>query len=346
MTTKNICLVSTFLAASVGIASAQQATTPPPFVFVPEPLEHSEHHAQVYTDADGTHHHFKLAQDFKAFKVDVKPFKVELDQFTQLAAPFRQEKNQSDGWYSQARGYIDRDQYERALEPLERVIAGKGARADAATYWKAYSLSKLSRRDEALSALGQLQKQFPDSRWVRDARALEVEIKQASGQSVTTETLNDELKLLALQGITRTDPEAAFPVVEKMLAGGSSVRIKERALFVVSQSRSDRAREILANVARGNANPDLQQSAIRYLGIQGTPEATAALTAVYKAETSVDMKRAVISALMMPRNTTAISALVTLARGERDPELKTAIVRHLATSNSPEAKSYMLEILK
>jgi predicted Zn-dependent protease len=251
-----------------------------------------------------------------------------------------------DQWYSQARSFIDRDQYDRAMDPLDRVIGAKGERADAAMYWKAYSQLKLARRDEALSTLGQLQKQYPGSKWLGDARALEVEIKQAAGQPVSADALNDDLKLLALQGILRTDPEAAFPVVEKMLMGGSSVRVKERALFVLSQNRSERAQQIIGNVARGTSNPDLQLTAIRTLGISNSPEAINTLTAVYRGDSSVDVKRGVISALASSRNTAATSALVTLARAERNPELKTLMVRHLSNSSNAEAKGLMLELLK
>ena len=162
---------------------------------------------------------------------------------------------------------------DRALEPLDRVISAKGERVDAAMYWKAYSLMKLARRDEALSTLGQLTKQFPDSPWVRDARALEVEVKQAAGQNAATDAVDDETKLLALNGIMRTDPDAALAAVEKMLAGSSNVRLKDRALFVLSQSRSDKAVGIISNVARSNTNPDLQQRAIRYLGQSNNADA-------------------------------------------------------------------------
>ena len=256
-----------------------------------------------------------------------------------------QELNQLESLYSQARQRIDSNQYDRALEPLERLIDAKGSRADAAMYWKAYSLMKLARRDEALSTLGQMTKQFPDSRWLRDARALEVEVKQASGQNVSADLVDDDTKLLALQGIMRTDPDAALPAVEKMLAGSGSVKLKDRALFVLSQSRSDRALPILGNVARTNTNPDLQQRAIRYLGISNSPEAITTLTAVYRGDNSVETRKAVISALSSSRNQAATPALVSLAKAERNPELKTQIVRYLSNSSSAEAKAYMLEIL-
>ena len=250
-----------------------------------------------------------------------------------------------DAAYSQAQNYIDRNQYDRALEPLDRVISAKGERAVGAMYWKAYSLMKLARRDEALSTLGQLTKQFPDSPWVRDARALEVEVKQAAGQNAATDAVDDETKLLALQGIMRTDPDAAIPAVEKMLAGGGSVRLKDRALFVLSQSRSDKALGIISNVARVNTNPDLQQRAIRYLGQSNTADSMKTLSTVYGGSSSVDVKKAVISALASSRNPAAVTTLVALARAERNPELKNSIVRHLSNSNAPEAKGLMLEIL-
>jgi hypothetical protein len=226
------------------------------------------------------------------------------------------------------------------------VIGAKGERVDAAMYWKAYSLMKLARRDEALSTLGQLSKQFPSSPWVKDARALEVEVKQAAGQNVSTDTADDEIKLLALQGIMRSNPDTALPAVEKLLAGGGSVRLKERALFVLSQSRNDKALGIIGNVARTNTNPDLQQRAIRILGSSNSPEATNTLVAVYKADNSIETKKAVISALASaPRNTGAITALVTIGRAERNPELRTRIVQHLSNSNSPEAQQFLIEIV-
>ena len=42
------------------------------------------------------------------------------------------EPSSGEAAYSQARGYIDRNQYDRALEPLDRLINAKGDRADAA----------------------------------------------------------------------------------------------------------------------------------------------------------------------------------------------------------------------
>ena len=347
MTTHRILLTSTFVLAVAASVAAQpvivspgapgevrifEPGTPFPLVTVP-PVQ--------IPDIKGLEGIISLATANAQEKANVvigsgkgQPFQF----YTQGGSP--------EQWYSQARSFIERDQYDRAMDPLDRIISAKGERADAAMYWKAYSQLKLARRDEALATLGQMQKQYPSSKWVGEARALEVEIKQAAGQPVSADAANDDLKLLALQGILRTDPEAAFPVVEKMLMGGSSVRVKERALFVLSQNRSDRAQQIIGNVARSTSNPDLQMTAIRTLGISNSPDAISTLTTVYRGDSSVDVKKAIINALASSRNAMATSALVTLARAERTPELKTQIVRHLSNSNNAEAKAYMLELLK
>ena len=47
----------------------------------------------------------------------------------------------------------------------------------------------------------------------------------------------------ALRAIMQNDPDQAIPIIEKMLSGANSPKVKDRALFVLSQSRSARARE-------------------------------------------------------------------------------------------------------
>src|SRR4030095_14967154 len=85
---------------------------------------------------------------------------------------------------------------------------------------------------------------FPSSRWLGDARALELQIRQRAGQSVSPDTqADDDLKLLAIQGLMHSNPEQSVPMLEKLLAGNNSPRLKERALFVLAQSGSKRGAE-------------------------------------------------------------------------------------------------------
>src|SRR5204862_7973570 len=122
----------------------------------------------------------------------------------------------------------------------------------------------------------------PKSRYSNDGKALEVEVKNSSGQPVNPAAESDEeMKLIAIQTLANNPSEEAIPILQKVLQGTGSPRLKARALFVLAQSNSPKAREVLVNIAKGNANPDLQMKAVQYLGIHGGRESRAALAEIY-----------------------------------------------------------------
>ena len=138
--------------------------------------------------------------------------------------------------YQRARQAIERAQWSQAVQQFTALAQAKAPRADAAMYWRAYALDKMNRHADALAAVGELFKSFPASRWVADARALELQVRQRSGQPVAVDSGDDELKLLAIQGLQQTAPERAVPLLVKVMNDVGSLRLKERALFVLSQS--------------------------------------------------------------------------------------------------------------
>lgn len=240
--------------------------------------------------------------------------------------------DRADDLYDEGRDAIEEGKYDRALDRFNRLIELKSSRTDAALYWKAYSLSKLGQRSEALTTLADLQKQFAESRWSRDAKALEVELRQASGQTVSPAAQeDDDLKLMALRGIMDSAPEEAYPIIEKMLAGPNSPKVKDRALFVLSQGRGARARDIIASIAKGNANPDLQLRAIKYLGIMNGADNRQVLADVYKSSPDVSVKRAILRSFMVAGDR---ERLLSVAKTESAPELRGEAVQQLGVMNA------------
>src|SRR5712691_7030472 len=135
--------------------------------------------------------------------------------------------------YDRGTQALDEEHWDRAIEAFDAVVRMAGRKADAGLYWKAYGLNKAGRAADALAAIAQLRKSAPQSKWLNDARALEMEIRQRSGQRTSPETEGDEdLKLMALNGLLNTDSERALPLLEKFLTGNSSPKLRERALFV------------------------------------------------------------------------------------------------------------------
>jgi len=261
--------------------------------------------------------------------------------------------------YDQARTAIDREQYGRALGQLDALIArfdGKSLaesmanRVDAAMYWKAYALGKQRDLSEALKTLESMQSRFADSRWLKDALALKVEMMQASGQAVSPDAqANEDIKLLALRGLMQGDPDRAVAMIEQLLSGSSSLTVKENALFVLSQSRSAKALEILANSAKGIGNLDLQIRAIRYLGVMNGPGSEQILEDVYRSSSDEGVKRAIIRSFMVSGNRARLAAIAGDAnsspalRGEAVQQLGAMragdeLVRLYARESAPEVK--------
>ncbi|NWF85675.1 MAG: HEAT repeat domain-containing protein [Bryobacteraceae bacterium] len=260
----------------------------------------------------------------------------------------------SDAAYNQAMKLIDDRQWQAAAAAFDNLAKQASPRADASLYWKAYAQNKLGRRDEALASIAELRKSHPSSRWVNDASALEVEIRQSMGQPVSPENIaDDDLKLMALNGLMHSDPQRALPILQKIIAGPQSPKLKERALFILAQSSSPQARQILGDIARGSSNPDLQRRAIRSLAVSGNKENRQIMTEVYNSNAAPEVKKEIIRGFMISGDKERIGAL---ARTEKDPALRSEAIRQLgvmgdqatlsalyASETSPELRKEILQ---
>jgi hypothetical protein len=229
--------------------------------------------------------------------------------------------------YERAHEFIEAREWARALEQFGTLTAAGSPRADASLYWMAYALDKMNRQTEALTRVAELAKAFPSSRWLNEARALEIQVRQRAGQPVSPGAQNDDdLKLLAIQGLQHMDPEQAVPLLEQLLQGNQSPRLKERALFVLAQSASPRASRVITDIARGKSNPDLQRKAIQYLGMHGNTANRQALGDIYAASSDIAVKRQILRSFMMSGDRQRVLAAATT---EKVPELRGEAVRQL-----------------
>jgi outer membrane protein assembly factor BamD (BamD/ComL family) len=265
-------------------------------------------------------------------------------------------KGREDELYDEGTAALDEGSWERAVSSFREVAEMKGRRADGALYWTAYAKAKQGQSAEALATVGELRKAYPQSRWLKEAGALEVEIRQRAGQPTRPESVADEdLKLMALNGLMNSDPEQAIPLLEKFLQGHSSRKLQERALFVLCQSGSPKAREIVTRIARGESQPDLQRKAIQSLGVFGSHESRQVLADVYASTSDPSVKKSVLQAFMVGGEK---DRLLAAARGEKDPEVRRQAVRLLGamgarsellamyqSETDPEAKKTVLQSL-
>ncbi len=241
----------------------------------------------------------------------------------------------SDRLYDCGRDALDDKQWDRAVDYFGKVAASKGERADAALYWKAYAQNKLGQRAEALTTIAEFKSAYAKSRWGNDVSALEIDVRQHSGQPVKPgETSDDDLKLLALQALMGNNSAEAVPMLEKILQGPQSPKVKDRALFVLAQTQTPTARAIVVKVAKGGANPDLQARAVRYLGEINSPESRQALSEVYGTTADPEVKRNILRSYMVAHDR---DHLVAAARQEQDQSLRVEAIRQLGNMRADDA---------
>jgi HEAT repeat protein len=239
--------------------------------------------------------------------------------------------DREEDYYDRANDSLDDHDWRRAASLFRRVADLKQSHADAAMYWEAYAQSKMGARSEALSTLLQLEKSYPKSKWVADGKTLEVEIRQSAGQEISPEHVDDEdVKLMAINGLMNSDPERAIPILEGILSGHQPIKMKERALFVLSQSSSDKAFEILVRTARSGP-PDLRDRAVRFLGMMGGERSRGVLADIYTSTSDIAVKKSVLRSYMIAGDR---KHLLALAKGESNPELRADAVLQLGVTGA------------
>ena len=229
--------------------------------------------------------------------------------------------------YDNGREALDDDHYEKAAAEFAELAKLNGPQTDAALYWKAYAENRLGKKAASLATIAEIKSKYAQSRWKKDAEALEIEVRQSSNQQVKPEEHGDaELYNLALQGLMNSSPERAIPLIGKKLNSPASVKDKSKLLFILAQSGRSEAMEILANIARGQSNPELQGKAVEYLSMFGGDKSHKLLNDIYSSSNDESVRRAVIRSYLLNGDR---ASLLSAAKGEKNESLRREAIRTL-----------------
>ncbi len=221
-----------------------------------------------------------------------------------------------------------RDRFRRLETELLKKEPGS---VDAAVYWQAYALLQAKRSTEAKAMLEKLKRDFPDSRWSKEAEILMRQVQASSGSIPTPIGNDDELAEVAVTGLMQASPERAIPILRKVLQGTHSIEVKKRALFVLSQLDEDEALVVLGDIATTSNDSELRGEAIRMLGISGEDKAIERLRTIYASSKNTEEKRAIIQAwLIADRPELVMQA----ARGGTDEELRKVAIQSLGAMHA------------
>jgi HEAT repeat protein len=156
----------------------------------------------------------------------------------------------------------------------------------------------------------------------------------AKAQQSSGNVSDDELKMMALDGLRGADASVAVPQLQKVLAGNGSDNLKKRALSILAHEDTPQAREAVASFARSQTNPVLQAEAIRQLGVTGNPDAMKTLSDIYASSTDPSIKKSILRAFMTAGDK---QHLLTAAQSEKDPSVRIEAIRLLGAMGSRDA---------
>ena len=268
------------------------------------------------------------------------------------ASSYAGDQVSEDQVYADGTKAMNEGRWSDAEKAFRRTAEMHGKRADGAIYWQAYVQNKEGQPKQALNTCQSLASEYAQSKWLSECDALLVEMRKTpgigvEGYSSAPDTkpakADDEIKMLALNSLMQQDPERALPIVKSiLLSSKQSPQLKEKALFVLTESQSKEAQEILNQIARGGMDADLQVRAIHMMAAMKGKAAAGFLTEIYKNAQNDRVKNAAIDGMFISADA---SDLIAIARAESNPELKRRVVGKLALMRGKEVSDYMMEIL-
>lgn len=236
-----------------------------------------------------------------------------------------------------------------AAEQFKEAIKVDKSTADASMYWRAHALYRAGRGKEAERQLNTLERKYPDSRWVKEARILQIEHDTAPALAdvVDENGMDEDLRMFALAQLMDRDPERALPLVLDMLRDTGSEGVRSDALFMLGMSDDPRAQEAIAQIARDSKNPKMQADAIHMLGVSSNQPSIDLLASLYKESDSIEVKQAVIQAYMVgDESDELLKILADLLKTEKNPELQRDIIHTLGMMDATEELRELYPTLK
>ncbi|HMG73606.1 MAG TPA: HEAT repeat domain-containing protein [Pyrinomonadaceae bacterium] len=260
----------------------------------------------------------------------------------------------------------------------------KDKNVDQALYWLAFALNKQAKYRDAEQRLKRLLKEFPQSNWIEDAAAMQIELASRFGNDRAVEESikqgDTEVRVVALKSLFQTNPDRAFTYAETIFAPGSesNPQLKRSAIALMGQYGGSRATALLTKVVDAEADPKLQRAAIAALGRIGditvlpqlralatnsnddetvnavlfaisqyvSTEAQAALSDLARSAPSIETRRRAIDWLGKKQGEAAIDQLTTIYAASQDAQIKNQVLRTLSQIGGARASARLFDIAR
>ena len=254
---------------------------------------------------------------------------------------------QRDPLYNEGMKAMDEGRWADAAATFDKEAVKNPDSSEASLYWKAYSLEKLGKHDEANITCAKLESSRPTSSWNRECMRLRVQ------STVDTETLKAHASERAQHEAERAQHEAERAQLNALnidqhlttltLNGpfdregiGKSRQpidpnddIKLLALNSLMQQEPEKALPILRAFIFSDKPIELRHRALFMLGESKAPGAPELLTEIATKNSDPELQRAAVQTLAITRGKEAAPALVKIYRESTDHNVKRAALSGL-----------------
>ncbi|MBB5065350.1 HEAT repeat domain-containing protein [Granulicella mallensis] len=254
---------------------------------------------------------------------------------------------QRDPLYNEGMKAMDEGRWADAAAAFDKVAAKNPDGSDSSLYWKAYSLDKLGKHNEASATCDQLRVSQPKSSWNRECMRLRVQLTidtemlkshtlERSGREAERSRVDAQLAaitsadtypaMITLQGVEPFDVEDLGKPRQPIDPNDD---IKLLALNSLMRQEPEKALPTLRTFLFSDKPIELRRRALFVLGQSKAPGAQELLTEIATKNTDLALQRAAVQTLATMHGKEAGPELVSIYRGSTDRSVKQAALSGL-----------------
>jgi HEAT repeat protein len=240
----------------------------------------------------------------------------------------------ADSLYREARKALSSDAYRRAADLFRRIrdTYPKSMYTPDAPYWEAFALHRLGGDADlrrALEALEMQLEKFPKASTRGDATSLRTRVEgmlARNGDAVAIAGLasravnatrdgcpraQDDERIDALNAVAQMDPEAALPILKRVIARREpcTQQLRRTAVWLVASKRQAEAASILMTVAKSDPDKDVREQAVFWMANVPTEEATSMLIELAKKGDDLELRKRAVYSLSRSKSPRAATTL-------------------------------------
>jgi TolA-binding protein/HEAT repeat protein len=161
---------------------------------------------------------------------------------------------------------------------------------------------------------------------------------------------DDDIRIAALNAVLQMDADRAVPLLKTVLArrDEGSACLRRKAVFLVSQKRSDETSRILLNAVRTDPDKEVREQAVFWLSQVPGEETVAALDSILQdPKSDPEIQEKAIFALSQHRSPRAAAILCTYSgRRDRPADLREKSIFWLGQRHSAENQQCLRDLYK